>query len=280
MRFTALFLIIFCLPQTLFAIEKPIIETWDYVSQAKIVSEKFQGHAGVVLHIGDGLTCNNSYGQWARFGKQHSDTEKSALEWMHCDSKNTRDGWYLCKPAKQTDIRSMTAHLRLRADTLRNGGLSDFPTFNQMLEKYQPQVIVLLVGKNDVTAARKYEAYRADMEFFVATCKEHGTLCVLTTLPPHVGNFELGAAYNRGLREVAHANELPLIDLEREILQRRAHDWNGTLLNRNDWQLTSEQGASHAASEATSENLRNSGYLLRGWLTVQKLSEIQQKMNW
>ena len=62
-----------------------------------------------------------------------------------------------------------------------------------------------------------------------------------------------------------------------EILKRRPDDWNGTLLSKNDVHPTAEQGGATASSAPTAENLRNSGYLLRGWLSVKKIAEVSER---
>ncbi len=71
---------------------------------------------------------------------------------------------------------------------------------------------------------------------------------------------------------------MPLIDYEAEILARRPKDWNGTLLGKNDVHPTAEHGKINAASAPTEENLRSSGYLLRGWLSVRKIAEVKQRV--
>ena len=131
-----------------------------------------------------------------------------------------------------------------------------------------------MLGRHDMAINRKYEAFRPNAEKVIDTILAQHAICILCTLPPNAGNIELGEAYNRGLREIAAERNIPLIDFEREILARRPNDWNGTLMNRNDLLPTSEQGSANPASEPTAENLRESGYLLLGWLSVRKLVEV------
>ena len=69
--------------------------------------------------------------------------------------------------------------------------------------------------------------------------------------------------------------KLPLFDFEAEILARRPNDWDGTLLGKGDVHPTANQGSATPASEPTAENLRSSGYLLRGWLSVKKIGEVK-----
>jgi hypothetical protein len=89
---------------------------------------------------------------------------------------------------------------------------------------------------------------------------------------------ELARSYNRELRRLAKERTLPLIDYEAEILKRHPTDWNGTLMVKDDVHPSATNGASTPTSEPTAENLSRSGYLLRGWLTVQKLTEVRKSV--
>ena len=64
--------------------------------------------------------------------------------------------------------------------------------------------------------------------------------------------------------------------MEREILSRRPEDWFGTLMNR--IHLTAAEAGGSPGAEPTAENLRRSGYQLRGWLTVGKIPEIRRRV--
>ena len=145
-----------------------------------------------------------------------------------------------------------------------------------MLDTYKPQLVVLMLGTNDASANRPLAAYRADMDKSVDLTLERGVVCILSTIPPHPGRPELAKSYNDALRQLARRRELPLIDYEQEILKRRKDDWNGTLLQKNDVHPTVGQGGVTPTSEPTAENLRNSGYLLRGWLSVRKIAEVKR----
>src|SRR5262249_41228835 len=99
---------------------------------------------------------------------------------------------------------------------------------------------------------------------------------LLTTVPPHPGQPDPSRQYNAALRALARDRKVPLIDYEKEILTRRPDDWNGTLLGKNDVHPTASQGGATASSAPTPENLKNSGYPLRCWLTVRKLAEVKK----
>src|SRR5262245_44608212 len=243
----------------------------------KRVAARFTGQAGVVLHIGDSITHANPYGQWAQSGAGRTDEDRAVLRWMHAGDDDDTDGWWLAS----VDLpggRSHTACGGLRADELLAGGKSQLPSLAKMLAKYRPQIVVLMIGTNDVSANRTVAAYKADVARAVDLILEHNAVCTLSTIPPHHARPALAESYNDALRNLAKAREIPLIDYEREILKRRPDDWNGTLLNKDDVHPTAKVGDVHAASKPTEQNLRSSGYLLRGWLTVKKVAEVKKRV--
>jgi hypothetical protein len=256
--------------------EKPQAQAWNYEKSMKKVAERFKGRPGVVLHVGDSITYSNPYGQWARAGKGKTDADKAILTWMHTGADNDTDGWWLARFDHKEGGRSYTACSGIRADEMLAGGTRKMPPLTKLLDEYRPQMVVLMLGTNDASANRKVEAYKADMEKAVDAALDHGVICILSTIPPHPGKPELAKQYNEALRELAKARELPLIDYEQEILKRRPNDWNGTLLQKNDVHPTVGADGVTPASEPTAENLRNSGYLLRGWLSVQKIAEVKK----
>jgi hypothetical protein len=253
--------------------DKPLAEAWEYAPSMQQLAATFRGQPGVVLHIGDELLSANAYGQWARYGRGRTAAEIALLQQFHLDAKNSRDGWWLVR-TPHFPGGTYTACSTWRMDQLLHGGRSSFPRLATLLKEHEPQIVVLLLGRQDLAIGRKYDAYRADAERAVDTILAQRAICILCTLPPYAGNLELSAAYNRGLRELAAERKIPLLDFEREILTRRPEDWNGTLMNRNDYLPTVEQGAANPAAAPTAENLRESGYLLLGWLSTKKILEV------
>lgn len=247
----------------------------DYVAPMKKLLAESKGRPGVVIHVGDSITYANPYGQWARFGKGQSAADKAILQWMHAGKGDDTDGWFLAA-VDRPGGRSETAAGGLRADQLLAGDKNRLPSLADLISKYRPQMVVLMIGTNDASAGRGVKAYRADLDKCVDTILAAKAICLLTTIPPHVARPDLSKDYNAAVREIAAAKKIPLIDYEAEILRRRPTDWNGTLLNENDVHPTAGQGKVGPSSEPTEENLRQSGYLLRGWLTVQKIAEVKR----
>jgi lysophospholipase L1-like esterase len=256
--------------------EKPLAQGWDYTKAMKKTAQRFKGRPGVVLHVGDSITYANPYGQWARSGEGRTDEDKAALKWMHAGADDDSDGWYLARFDHPDGGRSYTAAGGMRADELLAGSKNKLPSLAKLLDTYKPQMVVLMIGSNDASAGHTVDDYKADVAKALDLMDERGVICILSTIPPHVGKPELAKKYNEALRELAKSRELPLIDYEQEILKRRPDDWNGTLLNKNDVHPTAEQGGAKASSAPTAENLRNSGYLLRGWLSVRKIAEVKR----
>jgi hypothetical protein len=256
------------------AAEKPLQQTWDYAAAMKKVAANFHGRPGVVIHVGDSITYANPYGQWARAGKGQTQEDSQALCWMHEGADDDTDGWYLARFDHPDGGRSYTACGGIRIDEMLAGGRSKMPPLKELLTTYKPQAVVLMLGTNDASAGRAVADYKADMEKAVDLILGQGAVCILSTIPPHPGKLDLSKSYNDELRKLAKDRGLPLIDYEQEILKRRPDDWNGTLLGKNDVHPTADQGGATPRSAPTAESLKNSGYLLRGWLSVKKIEEV------
>ncbi len=256
--------------------EKPLAQDWDYAAAMKKVAARFRGRPGVVLHVGDSITYSNPYGQWARAGAGKTETDKKVLAWMHAGADDDSDGWYLARFDHPAGGRSYTACGGIRSEEMLAGGKQGLPPLAKILQTYRPQAVVLMLGTNDASANRPVEAFAADMRKAVDLILGQDAVCILSTIPPHPGRLELARACNEALRKLARSRSLPLIDYEKEILKRRPDDWNGTLLGKDDVHPTAAAGGATAASAPTAENLRNSGYLLRGWLSVQKIAEVKR----
>ncbi|HTU20934.1 MAG TPA: GDSL-type esterase/lipase family protein [Gemmataceae bacterium] len=263
-------------PPTARGEEKPLPQSWDYAAAMKKIAGKFHGREGVVLHVGDSITYANPYGQWPRGGEGKTAQDKAILKWMHTGADNDTDGWWLARFDHPDGGRSYTACGGIRINEMLAGGKQKMPPFSKLLDTYKPRMVVLMLGTNDVSARRSVEAYRADMAKAVDAMLKRGILPIVSTIPPHIGQPNRAKDYNEALRELAKQRQIPLIDYAKEILKRRPDDWNGTLLNKNDVHPTVGVNGTKTTSPPTAENLRNSGYLLRGWLSVQKIAEVKR----
>lgn len=248
-----------------------------YVAPMRKLAAAFKGREGVVLHVGDSITYANPYGQWARFGEGKTKADQAILKWMHTGSDDNSDGWFLAR-VDRPGGRSDTAASGLRADQLLAGRFRGLPSLSDMLGKYHPQMVLLMIGTNDASSQRSAEDFLADVSQAIDLILKHQAICILSTIPPHHQRLKLSQAYNHGLRKLALSKSLPLIDFEAEILKRQPVDWNGTLLGKGDVHPTAGRMGVKPSSAPTEANLKQSGYLLRGWLSVQKVAEVKGKV--
>ncbi|HEY7311964.1 MAG TPA: GDSL-type esterase/lipase family protein [Gemmataceae bacterium] len=256
--------------------EQPLAQAWDYAAAMTKAAAKFRGRPGVVLHVGDSITYANPYGQWSRGGEGKTEDDKAILKWMHTGADDDTDGWWLARFDHPDGGRSYTACGGIRADEMLAGGKQKMPPLAKILDTYKPQMVVLMLGTSDASTGRSVEAYQGDMGKAVDLMLERGIIPIVSTIPPHIGQKERAKAYNEALRKLSSSREIPLIDYEKEILKRRPDDWNDTLLGKNDVHPTAEGSGTKTTSAPTAENLRNSGYLLRGWLSVRKIAEVKR----
>lgn len=253
-------------------------DNWDWPSAMQKVTKKFTGKPGVVLHVGDSITYASGYGQWARRGDGQTQSDKEVLAWMHTGQKNELDGWYLAAFDVPGLGRSYTAAGGMRLDQAIEGGCHGLDPMAGIIKKYNPQVVVMMLGTNDASADRPVTAYKADLEKTVRIVLNNNTILVLSTIPPHINKQALAQQYNGAIMQVAREQELPMIDFYGAILARQpGMAWDGTLLSKNDVHPTAEAGDLRSTSEPTPGNLARVGYLLRGWLSVQKLKEVKMK---
>jgi hypothetical protein len=260
----------------LLAEAKPLAQPWDYAQAMKKTASKFRGRPGVVLHVGDSITYAKPYGQWPRGGEGKTEADKAILQWMHVGADNDTDGWWLARFDHPDGGRSYTPCSGIHVDQMLAGGKQRMPPLAELLDSYKPQMVVFMLGTSDAWVNRAVKDYRTDVDKAVALMLDRGIVCILSTIQPHPGQPMTAKAYNVAQRELAKKREIPLIDYELEILTRRPDDWNGTLLQKGDVHPTGGVGETKATSPPTKANLRNSGYLLRGWLTVQKIAEVKR----
>lgn len=173
------------------------------------------------------------------------------------------------------------------------GYVSD-PTYTQNLQIQTvasafsaAQVAVLMLGTNDCSAGRTASAFIADLQTIVTTLENTQIVVVLSTIPPHNNNDALAQQYNAQIRSYAQNHGLPLIDFNAEILARVGSNWSGTLMNpapdvhptgdQNGYTVVSDPYAvgGDPATMKTGAACLNVGYLLRTWLTTQKLKEVK-----
>ncbi len=275
--------------------------------------------AGMVLQVGDSITYSNPYSQWPRGGSGKTAEDTAVLTWCRGTDWNfsatadltIKNGWYLAAFDAVPGSRGMTASGGIDAGEYLSGNGNGGPampatsniataqgyvtsgtyTGNLHITSVasafaDAQFAVVMLGTNDCTAGRSTSAFLADLSSIVDALEARSIVVVLSTIPPHYANDALAQGYNAGIRNLAQARNLALIDFYAEVLARRpGTSWNGTLLGLNDVHPTASGGSFNASSNpyasggdpathTTGDACLNVGYLLRSWLTVQKLKEV------
>ncbi len=246
----------------------------DYAEVMKKIAAKFKGKEGVVLHIGDSITYANQYSGWPRYGKGKTPQEQALAAWMHCGKDNETDGLWLCR-VDRPGGRSETAVSGIKSFEWLEGGKAGIPPLAEVVRKYNPQIAIVMLGTNDVNGGRTPAQFKGDMGKVAGVLLANGTIPVLSTIPPCRGKDNEVKAMNAVLWELQKELKVPLIDYHGEIVKRRPTDWLGTLISGDGVHPTGDNAGAGPGSEPTEENLKNSGYLLRGVLSVRKLVEVK-----
>lgn len=249
----------------------------DYAAEMSKVAARFKGTEGVVLHIGDSITYANQYGAWARHGAGKTPEDVATCQWMHVGKDNDLDGVFLARVDRPGN-RSDTAVSGIRSNEWLAGGKSGCPPLADVVKKYNPRMAVVMLGTNDVNGGRSPQEIKADMGKIVDLLLGNGTIPILSTIPPIKGKDAQVKAVNEGLLALVKERKIPHIDYHGEILKRRPTDWLGTLISDDGVHPTPGVNGANGASAPTEENLKNSGYLLRGWLSVRKISEVKARV--
>ena len=147
------------------------------------------------------------------------------------------------------------------------------------------QFAVVMLGTNDPANAGNLSQLNVILDKLEA---QH-IVPILSTIPPRNDAFsnDLTIQFNAALASLAQTRSLPLIDYYQEILLRRpGTSWVGTLIASDGIHPTASGAGfssssnpyvpgGDAATHTTGDALANVGYLLRSWLTVQKLKEVK-----
>lgn len=270
--------------------------------------------AGFVLHIGDSITISGAYPSWIRSGTNRTTQDLAIIAWFNSNNSYpagvdvaNKMGLFQCTK-EVVGGRSTTACGGIRATQYVTGtghGGPDMPgtmntataqgyvasatyTGNLHIQTVaaafaDAQFAVVMLGTNDCSAGRLDTEFITDIQSIVTALEAQFIVPILSTLPPRgdsAANQTRTQQYNAQLRSYAAAHGLPIIDFHAEILARQPMNWSTTLMSV-DGIHPSGPGASSdayaggdAATHRTGTNAATDGYLLRGWLTTQKLKEV------
>lgn len=239
--------------------------------------------AGKVLQVGDSMTFSFAYGVWARTGSGHTVDDQAIISWMHADTNDGNNGW-------NWSSQGITAVNNAGWGSSYVGNIPSDARFNDA------QFAVIMFNVPDGNDPSNLSIVQQRVNEFIAA----GIMPILSTIPPRIPdpNFDfntvLAIPYNAALRNFAQANSLPIIDYYEEILLRRpGTSWIYSLIgyealgdgvhpsagiNGYDSESNPYADGGDAMTHTTGDAALNSGYLLRTWLTVQKIKEIKQKV--
>lgn len=235
------------------------------------VAAGFTGEPGVVLHIGDSITHDPAYAKYAIEGAGKTSDETAICNWMRAEERSERNGWFLASGLHQfphTASNGITAHEFL-------DGKRTAAPLEELVRRYRPQIAIVMFGTNEATRAIEPAAHKASINRIVDILFSHNCVPVVSTVPPHYRRLKLVKEYNEGVRSVAAARRILMIDYFSEIASRQPTRWNGSLMQEND---VHPSAWPHPEGPATVENLRECGYLLRGWLSVKKIMDVKRNV--
>ena len=229
--------------------------------------------AGKVLQVGDSMSYSYAYGAWARSAVGATGDDVDGIMWMHADVFDPTNGWEWSS----------------NGTTAQNNagwwdGILDNVYTDSQLNDAQFAVVMFNVptlNPNDLSIVQQRANELIDV----------GIVPILSTIPPRTDdtyNQQLTYPYNAALLQLAQQMGLPIIDFAEEILLRRPNDtWANTLISNDGVHPSGGVNGYNADSNPylpggdptahiTGTATLNSGYLLRTWLTVQKIKEIKK----
>jgi hypothetical protein len=138
------------------------------------------------------------------------------------------------------------------------------------LEKNKPEVALIMIGTNDISAGKVPENYQADLEKVIQLCIDKNCIPILSTIPPKRNQQQAVEAANKIIKTIAEKQNLPLIDFYAQILATAPDGkWDGALISNDGVHPTA--GETQNYSE---ENLKKSGYALRNWLSFKMYRQV------
>lgn len=239
--------------------------TFDWVEPMKRVHARFKGTPGTLALFGDSISVSLAF--WA------------PLQW---DPKGL-------DPAGARALQRVKNYMRpecwrqWRGPAYGNEGRMTIrwahANVDRWLQTLNPEVAVILFGSNDVGELDAAE-YQAKLRSVVRRCLTNGTIVILTTMPPRRGYLDKARQFAQIVRDLARAEQVPLVDYFEAILQRRPDDWDGSLPQFKDTPGDEYQVPTLIARDGvhpsnprrfadySEASLRCNGYALRNYLTL------------
>ena len=234
------------------------------------VHARFQGKAGTFAHFGDSITESLAFWTPLKYDRRNA-TPELELAFQKVNAYLQPECW---RDWKGPEFGNQGGQRVRWADE----------NVAAWLEKLNPEVALVMFGTNDLRDVEVVE-YRQRLRSVVRKCLSHGTVVILSTIPPRHDFVAKAASFAEAARQVARELHVPLIDFHAEILKRRPTDWDGTMDRFQAFQghdvptLIARDGVHPSApkqyeNDYSAEGLRCHGYNLRSLLVLMKYAEV------
>ncbi len=246
----------------------------EWVPAMREVRARFGGTPGTFAQFGDSITVTMAFWAPLRDARRNAPPEMArAFEKVHQYMRP--ECWRQWKGPQYgseggTTVRWAEEHL------------------DEWLKRLDPEVALVMFGTNDLHAM-SLEEYRRGLRNVVQRCLDHGTVVILSTIPPRHGFEKKAADFAEAARQIARQLRVPLVDYHAEILRRRPNDWDGASPFFAQYEgydvptLIARDGVhpSHPRkyqSDYSDEALRSCGYSLRNYLVLLAYAEVIEKV--
>lgn len=249
----------------------------DYTQAMKAVHAKFKGTPGTLFMLGDSITAARQF--WSPLkqpGKNMSPQMQKDYALVKSYMKDECWGW---KGSKYGNEGGMASNWILE-------------NVDKWLKEFNPEIIVLLIGSNDMdmrgTQEQNWKDWEKNTTESVKKCLDNGSVVILCTIPPRAGRR--CDVYNERVLKLAATLKLPVTDYAGQILTRRPTDWDGsapqfkekyenyevpTLISGDGEHPSSPKAF---ANDYSDEALKTSGYGLRTHLTLTTYAQVLRKV--
>ena len=247
-------------------------EPYDWIGPMRALTRDFKGTDGKVLRLGDSITYANPSSSYLRYGKDRSPEQLAVCRWMKADIRDKSSGIWLSYD-DQPSGRSHTAASGVTTAQFLEGGKGGLPKLDDIIRLHNPQVACVLLGTNDLNSQTS-EVFAKNLESIIVKLLANKTIPVITTVPPRRGKDALVLQFNESVWKLCEKHKIPVIDYHGEIMMRRPNDWDGKLISKDGV----HPSAIESAGPASEANLKEGGYLLLGWATLNKMMEIKREV--
>jgi hypothetical protein len=246
-----------------------------WVESMKHVHARFTGTRGTLAHFGDSIAVSQAF--WSRLRYEHVSMPPDMAPLVGRVKSYLRpECWDQWKGADHGNDGAGTVDWALA-------------NADRWLARLNPEAVLIQFGAYDM---RKTDAahFEQGLRLLVERCLANGSVVILMTPPPQHGRLEQSKEFAEAVRRVAAEARVPLVDYQAAILERRPTDWDGAAPEfrhqpGDGFQvptLISSDGF-HPSNPAkygdyTEEGLRNNGYLLRTYLTLEIYADVLDRV--